>query len=262
MSKQVRALEEALGVRLLQRGYRSVSFTEEGLRLFRTANASLLELQELVQQLAEPARRPVTITTSTGVAGLWLLPRLGDFQRRHPGIDVRVAATNAIVDLATGEVDLAIRYCTEAQAPRDAVKLFGETIAPVASPGLRLPAPDSEAALRRHVLLEFDDARRPWLQWGTWLAARGLVPSQARGILRFNQYEQMIQAAVSGQGVALGRLELLAPMLRDGRLGVLQPQTAARTESSYACWLLRAQPQPRGDVAQVVDWILAEAQAA
>jgi DNA-binding transcriptional LysR family regulator len=263
MSKQVRALEEALGVRLLQRGYRSVSFTEEGLRLFRTANASLLQLQELVEQLVqEPPRRPVTITTSTGVAGLWLLPRLGGFQRRHPGIDVRVAATNSIVDLATSDVDLAIRYCSEAQAPRDAVKLFGETIAPVASPALGIGSLASAQELRRHVLLEFDDARRPWLQWAGWLAARDLAPAQARGTLRFNQYEQMIQAAVAGQGIALGRLELIAPMIEDGRLVVLQPDAATRTASSYACWLLRAEPQPRTDVTQVIDWILAESQGA
>jgi DNA-binding transcriptional LysR family regulator len=261
MSKQVRALEDALGVRLLQRGYRSVSFTEEGLRLFRAANASLLQLQDVVEEFAEPVRRPVTITTSTGVAGLWLLPRLGEFQRRHPGIDVRVAATNTILELAAGEVDLAIRYCSESQAPRDAVRLFGETIAPVASPALAVHALATAHDLRRQVLLEFDDVRRPWLQWSGWLAERGFAPAQARGILRFNQYEQMIQAAVAGQGIALGRLELIAPMLRDGRLAVLQPGSSAQVASSYACWLLRAEPQPRAEVTRVVDWILAEAQA-
>src|SRR5205085_3279704 len=103
MSKQVRALEEALGVRLLERGYRSVSFTEEGLRLFRSANASVQQLQDVFAQLTAAGKRPVTVTTSTGVAGLWLLPRLGEFQRHYPDVDVRVAATNTILDLPANE---------------------------------------------------------------------------------------------------------------------------------------------------------------
>jgi LysR family glycine cleavage system transcriptional activator len=262
MSKQVRALEEAMGVRLLERGYRSVSFTEEGLRLFRSANASLQQLQDVFAQLTAAGKRPVTVTTSTGVAGLWLLPRLGEFQQRHPDVDVRVAATNAIVDLAANDIDLAIRYCTDRQAPRDAVKLFGDTVAPVASPTLRIRGPLTEQVLRRQVLLEFDDARRPWLQWSDWLSARGLVVTQARGVLRFNHYEQMIQACVAGQGLALGRLELIGPMLRDARLALLQRDAVPGADSGYGCWLLRADASPRAEVQQLADWILREAQAA
>lgn len=257
MSKQVRALEDALGVRLLERGYRSVTFTEEGLRLFRSANACLEQLQEVVAGITAAGRRPVTVTSSTGITGLWLLPRLNDFQRAHPEVDVRIAASNAVLDLAANDIDLAIRYCSERQAPRDAVRLFGETIAPVASPQLLLQGPLTEAALRPHVLLEFDDARRPWLQWSDWLAARGLSVTQARGTLRFNQYEQMIQAAVAGQGLALGRLELLQPMLRDGRLLALQQ--GADSGSGYGCWLLGAESTSRPEVRQVAEWIVAEA---
>lgn len=257
MSKQVRALEDALGVKLLHRGYRSVSFTEEGERLFRSANACVQQMQDTLEGFGGGGKRPVTITASIGVAGLWLLPRLGEFQRRHPGVDVRVAASNNVLNLATEQIDLAIRYCADHQAPRGAVRLFGETIAPVASPSLGIRALDTERALARQVLLELDD-RRPWLQWTDWLAARRWTPRQARGILRFNQYDQMIHAAVAGQGIALGRLELVAPMLEDGRLRLLQGRSEPAA-STYAYWLVQSEPQPRRDVAKVVDWILAEA---
>jgi DNA-binding transcriptional LysR family regulator len=255
ISKQVRALEEAMGVRLFHRGYRSVSFTDDGQRLFRSANAAMQQLQDLLGTFSTRGKRPVTITASIGVAGLWLLPRLGDFQRRHPDIDVRVAASNAMLDLGSDEIDLAIRYCAEKQAPAGALKLFDDTIAPVAGAGLRVRTLDSAQALGQQVLLEFDDVRRPWLQWGDWLAARKLRTADAKGILRFNQYDQVIQAALGGQGVALGRLELIAPMIEDGRLVLLDGGSGARSTFSY--WLIQAD-SGRREVRAVVDWIMAE----
>lgn len=260
MSKQVRALEQALGVRLFHRGYRSVSLTEAGERLFQSANAAVQQLQDAMGSFSSGGKRPVTITASAGVAGLWLLPRLGDFQRRHPEVDVRFATNNAVVDLASEQIDLAVRYCAESQAPKGAVKLFGETIAPVAHPSLGLRALDSRQALARQVLLEFDVVGRPWLHWADWLAARGWRTSQAKGVLHFNQYDQMIQAAVAGQGVALGRLELLSPFVEDGRLVVLQA-AAGGEGSHHAYWLVQADREPRRDVACVAEWILDSAQA-
>lgn len=253
MSKQIRSLEDLLGLRLLQRGHRSISFTAEGERLFRVANASLQQLQDAFEALGTRGKRPVTITASIGVTGLWLLPRLGEFQKRHPGIDVRVAASNAVLDLAAEEIDLAIRYCPEADAPAGALRLFDESIAPVASPALKVGNIETERELAKCVLLEYED-RRHWLGWADWLASRGLTPAQARGLLRFNQYDQAIQAAVAGQGVALGRLELIGPMLEDRRLEVpLRGRGTSPTPCSY--WLIQAEPAPRLDVRHVIDWI-------
>jgi DNA-binding transcriptional LysR family regulator len=254
MSKQIKSLEDLLGVRLLRRGYRSVSFTLEGERLFRIANASMQQLQDAFESFAVRGKRPVTITASIGVTGLWLLPRLGEFQQRHPGIDVRVAASNSVLDLAAEEIDLAVRYCSEANAPEGARRLFNESIAPVASPALPVGNIETESDLKKVVLLEYED-RRHWLSWADWLAARGLKTSQARGILRFNQYDQAIQAAVSGQGVALGRLELLGPMLRDRRLEVLLRGRGTR-RSHYSYWLIQAAQEPRPEVRRVVEWVL------
>ncbi|MBA2672448.1 LysR substrate-binding domain-containing protein [Ramlibacter sp.] len=260
MSKQVRALEQALGVRLFHRGYRSVSLTEAGERLFQSANAAVQQLQDAMGSFSSGGKRPVTITASAGVAGLWLLPRLGDFQRRHPEVDVRFATNNAVVDLASEQIDLAVRYCAESQAPKGAVKLFGETVAPVAHPSLGLSTLDSKQALARQVLLEFDVVGRPWLHWADWLAARGWRTAQAKGVVHFNQYDQMIQAAVAGQGVALGRLELLTPLIDEGRLTVVQA-AAGGEGSHHAYWLVQADREPRRDVSCVVEWILDSAQA-
>ena len=93
-----------------------------------------------------------------------------------------------------------------------------------------------------------------------WLHAVGWADAKPRGVLRFNQYDQVIQAALDGQGVALGRLELIQPLLDEGRLVQLAPPKD-RGESPHAYWLIRASEQPRVDVRRVAEWIEAEAQA-
>lgn len=261
ISKQIRALEEALGVQLLKRGHRSIAFTAEGERLFRSADGAVQQLQDVVGTLlVSKARKPVTITASIGVAGLWLLPRLGDFQLQHPEIDVRVAANNAMLDLRSEGIDLAIRYCASTQAPAGSVRLFGETVAPVASPSLGIAPLLSEHSLANQFLLEFDDLKRPWLQWKTWLATLGWNDAKPKGILRFNQYDQVIHAAMAGQGIALGRLELLTPMLSDHRLVVLGTADAAPVDD-HAYWLMQADASPRREVSHVIDWIRSESRS-
>ena len=102
-----------------------------------------------------------------------LLPRLGDFQAAHPDIDVRVAADNRVIDIDRESVDIAIRYSLRDTVPDGAAWMFGESVVPVAHPTLDVRGLDARE-LQRHVLLEFDDPSRPWLQWSEWLSARGL----------------------------------------------------------------------------------------
>lgn len=260
VSRQVHALEEALGVRLLNRGYRSISFTPEGERLFRVADAAVQQIQDAFAALANrPERLPVTVTASIGVTALWLLPRLGDFQQRHPTIGIRLAANNKLLDLQAEGADLAIRYCTARNAPPGSERLFGEAVVPVAHPSLGALDLGSPTAIEGQVLLEFDDPGRPWLQWADWLKSAG--PVKPKAILSFNQYDQVIHAALAGQGVALGRLPLVEPMLADGRLVVL-PGERQDEPDGYAYWLVRADPIPRPDVSAVIEWITGEARRA
>jgi LysR family transcriptional regulator, glycine cleavage system transcriptional activator len=259
ISKQIRALEEMVGSKLFRRSHRAIAFTPAGERLFRSADIALQQLQDTMGLLMEGRlQRPVTVTASIGVAGLWLLPRLGSFQKKHPQIDVRVAANNALLDLRNENVDLAIRYCRESAAPRGSERLFGDTVAPVASPRLGLRSLSSARAVAAQYLLEYDDVRRPWLLWKTWLDALGLEGAQPKGVLRFNQYDQMIHAAVAGQGIALGRMELLAPLVAEGKLVELTGPKA-RPASEFAHWLILAEPQPRPEVQTVAQWLRAEA---
>jgi LysR family glycine cleavage system transcriptional activator len=262
VSRQVRTLEEILGVKLLVRGHRSVSFTTEGERLFHCADETLKRLQEVIGTIRDGfATRPVAIASSIGVAGLWLLPRLGDFLQRHPNIDVRISANNKLSDLRRDELDLAIRYCPPEAAPRGATRMFGEIVAPVAHPSLGLSVLRSPGELETQILLEFDGEYQPWWRWNEWLASQGWDGLKPKGVLRFNHYDQTIHAAIAGQGVALGRLGLIGMALADGRLvTVTMPRAGPAT--SHAYWLVRAFTAPRSEVDEVVRWIIAEAEKA
>ncbi len=261
VSRQVRALEDVLGSKLLVRGHRSISLTSEGERLFRIADAALRELQHVVGDICVTSvTRPVTIASSVGVAGLWLLPRLGEFVRHHPNIDVRISASNELSDLRNEELDLAIRYCPAEAAPPDATRLFGETVAPVAHPSLGVSALQTPQDLEAQVLLEFDGEYRPWLRWNEWLVKQGWEEAKPKAVLRFNQYDQTIHAAIAGQGIALGRLELVNPALVDGRLAkVIVPHLGPVT--SHAYWLIRTSAAARPEVEAVVHWITEEAKS-
>ena len=254
VSRQIQSLEERLGTRLFTRSNRSISLTPAGEQLFRLASPWMDRLGELAESLRSERRaRPVTVSASVGVASLWILPRLGAFLGTHPDIDVRVAATNRVMDLAQEDVDLAIRYSPTAAAPEHAIHLFHEDVVPVASPAVAASAFTGDEGLLGQVLLDLDDRRRPWLHWAQWLDDFGLA-RKPRGTLQFNQYDQLIQAAVEGHGVALGRVPLILPLLKDGRL-VAQPERR-RAVPDYSYWLLQADPAPRAEVAVFRDWLV------
>lgn len=258
LSRQIQALEQRLGVTLFVRTHRAIAFTAAGERLFQSANSALQQLQDAFAAVKPAAaNQQVALTASIGVTGLWLLPRLGSFQRRHPGIDLRVAANNRVHDLAREGLDLAIRYAPANVTPPLATLLFTEHIVPVAHPALGIATLDRQA-VNAHTLLEFDYPGQPWLHWKAWLPAAGARPSQARSMLRFNQYDQVIQSALAAQGIALARAELIQPLLREGRLVALAtPQPGPQGE--YAYWLVQAEQSPRRDVRAVMAWLLEEA---
>lgn len=259
VSRQISALEAQLGVPLLVRRHRAIALTSAGERLFRSANAAVQQIQDVVGELrVQVAQRPVTLTASVGVTGLWLLRRLGRLQQAHPELELRLSASNRVADLRAEQIDLAIRYCAADHAPRGAIALFGETIVPVAHPALGVAAIDSVRALQGLNLLELDDDTNPRLRWRHWLEERGWQGAKPRAMTQFNQYDQVIHAALAGQGVALGRLELIRDLLDDRQLGVVAAPPPASGDS-FGYWLIQADERPRADVLKVVAWIRQEA---
>ena len=171
---------------------------------------------------------------------------------------MRISANNKIIDPSKDSIDLAIRYTNAKSVPADAIRLFGETIVPVAHPSLGLKFKKNGKLALQWPLLEFEEAKKDWLSWHDWLSKEELQAARARGILHFNQYDQLIQAAVAGQGIALGRLELIQDFIADGRLMTLAPGKSQGAHG-FAYWLLVADAGPSVDALQVKDWLLSEA---
>jgi DNA-binding transcriptional LysR family regulator len=260
VSRQVRALERIVGLPLFERGYRRIRFTAEGERLFRLVDPAMHVLQSAIAEASAVTQRwPVTISASIGVTALWLLPRLVRLQQRHPDLDVRVAASNKLINLDSEGVDLAIRYCARAAAPPASEHLFDEALAPALAQGHPAHGLDLRSAVASNVLLEFDDPQRPWLQWASHLASIGMADVRPKGMLRFNQYDQVVQACVAGQGIGLARLPLIAHLLTERRLS-LPWGAAANRSHDHAYWMLRASAA-RAEVEAVADWVRAEARA-
>jgi LysR family transcriptional regulator, glycine cleavage system transcriptional activator len=269
VSRQIKALEDELGAALFVRGTRHVEMTQNGQTLLRAVDASLPKIDASVRQIrAARSRKRVSVTTFASFGSLWLLPRIEAFQREHPDIDIRVSAGDAIADLDDPELDLALRYCSPAQAPAGAVRMFGEVLTPVVSRSLaeqirlgRAPPLARPADLARHTLAEEDDnkASTEYLSWRRWLALHDQPALEPERWLYLNFTYQQVQAALAGHGVALARIALVFEALQRGEL--VEPFGAAgRIDSPYMYWLVAAPgSRTRPEVARFCEWVLAQA---
>jgi LysR family glycine cleavage system transcriptional activator len=263
ISRQIRALEDNLGLSLFERRPRSLALTEEGRILYRVATEVLERLQETASRLRANAGIPhLTVSTTGGFASLWLIPRLRTFTALHPDVDVRISATYKAVDLERSGVDVAVRYCKPEEASVDAIRLFDEEVFPVCCPALQSEGPHPLRSLPdlQHCSLLHIDHARDHLDWDTWLAAHGQAGLRPAASMRFDTYEQMIQAAVGGQGVAMGIGRLVSGLIASGQLVAPFGESSIGVRAYFI--LCSAFTRDRPHVQAFVDWLLEEARKA
>src|SRR4249920_1679634 len=127
LSRQIKALEDALGVALFERRHRALALTPIGRAFHRDVTEGLEALATAAERARGGTRAPgLTLSTTVSFASLWIIPRLATFRARHPDVEVYVSADDRLIDLGRGEVDVAVRYMAEAGAPERSVRLFGE----------------------------------------------------------------------------------------------------------------------------------------
>lgn len=262
VSRQVAALEAELGVALFRRGHRALTLTDEGVLLAQAVAQAIAGVRVAVDAIRAPRRREVlSLTTTPGLASLWLIPRLSDFIAAHPGVDVRIEASLTARALAADGYDLAIRYM--ALDDKQGVPLFSETVQPLCSPALLRkgrPPLRTPADLHAHTLLQLDapSARGMPLEWQTWLQSAGVGGLEPAAMLSFTQYDAAVNAAVAGQGVVLGRRPIVDDLIRRRQLvAPFKGDTAAVRGYGYAL-LVEPGVAQRPAVQALVRWLLSQ----
>jgi len=266
VSRQIQAMEDEVGVSLFLRHTRAVELTAAGAQLLMAVLPSLERLDNTVRQIRRSAgRKSVTITTWASFASMWLIPRLEAFQREHPDIDIRIDASDVSVDLDTADVDVALRYARPVQVPPQAIRLFGEQLTPVASPWLlKSGKPLKKGSDLAHFgLIEASDAHRTqnleWLTWRRWMDEHQFKKLEPKRWLYFNYAHQIAQAALTGQGVALARMPLVADSLASGDLVEILP--GMRLESPMVYWLIVGpRSAARPEIMAFCTWLKAQAE--
>ena len=266
ISRQIQTIEQEVGVALFLRHTRAVELTSAGAQLLRAVVPSLERMDSTVRLIRRSAgRKSVVISTWASFASMWLIPRLEAFQSEHPDIDIRIDATDVSVDMDTTDVDLALRYTQPGHVPANALRLFGEQLTPVASPWLL----KSGHALQRgedlahFALIEASDAHRTqhmeWLTWRRWLEVHHVAKVEPKRWLYFNYAHQIAQAALTGQGVALSRMPLVADSLASGDLVEILP--GMRLDSPMAYWLIVGpRSAARPEIKAFCAWLTAQAE--
>ncbi|MFQ6018797.1 MAG: transcriptional regulator GcvA, partial [Kiloniellaceae bacterium] len=220
VSHQIKALEEALGVALFRRFNRRLMLTDAGQLYLPPLTEAFDRMDAATRHLhSRDESGALKVSVLASFAAKWLLPRLPRFRERHPEIDVLVLASDRLVDFRGDDVDMAIRYGPGRYPGLRVDFLMGDTVCPVCSPKLLdgphpLRAPED---LEHHTLLQ-DEVARTYPDWRVWLQAAGVTgidPDRGPG---YSDSSLVLQAAIEGQGVALGRSSLAGADLEAGRL--------------------------------------------
>jgi len=263
VSRQIKDLEDQLGVPLFHRRHRALTLTEAGQQFYAATAQVLTTMRSATSRLrAQSGRRTLSVTTTNSFAALWLIPRLAGFTRTHPDVEVKITAETRVQDLERDGLDIAIRHGPASLAGPNAIRLFGERVFPVCSPKLLKKLPLREPAdLKNHCLLQYSDpdGRHPWLNWKTWLEVAGIADLRPASTLSFSGYDQIIPAAVAGHGVALGRSPLLKDLLAAKELVAPFKSTADPARAYFAITSRGA--AGRAEVTGFIDWLKEEAKA-
>lgn len=219
VSRQIRTMEEYLGVMLFQRVKQRLVLTEVGRNYLISIRSALEKMQEAtVNLLAHRGRGGMLVlATPPAFATKWLIPRLAEFYKRNPQIVINLVTRTKPFDFAVEPIDVAIHYGSSDWPGVVSVKLMGDDVEVVCSPSYAASHPSMRTPqdIAQHILLQ--QSTRPHL-WHDWMGTRGITMDNAWSGPRFEHFYMMMQAAVGGLGVALLPRILVEDELNEGRL--------------------------------------------
>lgn len=252
VSRRIKGLEGHLGADLFTRRGKNLELTPPGERLFQRVRATLDYLEESLEPFRAGAGQTISIAASGSVSHLWLGRRLRDFGKANAGLSIRLLTSDSPSDLASENNDLVILYCLGEHPRWSLTPLLAEELAPVAAPDYLQsrqivdPAAVTPADLARLDLIDYDRFNANWVSFRQWFDRIG-VHGEARGAqprFTFSTYLMAVDAAIRGDGVALGSLGLLREALDDGRLVTLGTRSL-KTGYGYYLGLPRFRTSPQ-----------------
>ena len=264
VSQQIKALEDFLQTPVFRRQKRNLLLTDEAqasLPILREGFDKLIEAGNILAARADAGR--LTVSVAPSLAAKWLVPRLDNFQKDHPDIDVWVSADMDVVDFAVDDVDLAIRYGSGRYDGLAFEHLMAEKIVPVCSPELMrgehpIKTPDD---LVHHTLLHdgSPDKDESCPTWPMWLKAAGVDHQSGKRGPKFNQSSLVIEAAVAGKGVALAKYALALADLEAARLVI---PFDMKTPTEFAYYIVHPTSKTSSPSVKLFkDWLKKEAAA-
>ncbi|MCG4452921.1 LysR substrate-binding domain-containing protein [Pseudomonas sp. MMS21-TM103] len=260
ISQQIKRLEQQLATRLFDRVYRGIVLTEAGEMLLRYVRSGLESLDAgLMAVTARQQHEVLQVATDFAFAAYWLMPRLPRFHQLHPEVDVSLISSARDLGTLPSDIDVAIAFGEGRFKHGEARLLFNEEVFPVCSPQLlrdrQLPLP--AAALAELPLLHLrPESRSRWFDWNGLFHALGVAAAPGAGALRFDNYTLLIQAAIAGQGVAIGWRHLVDELLAQD---LLCRVCAGEVRSEFGYYLvLPARKRRQRLTEQFVDWLQSE----
>ena len=253
VSRQIKALEDFLGVRLFERGPRSVRLTEAG-KLFALEVAEAFDkLEDATHRLlSEDRSNSVNVRIYPTLAHHWLLPRLGDFVARHPDCGIHLDTAVKPLDFRNTELDVAVQLGHGNWSNARSRRLFEEVVDAVCSPGYaeRLATAVASRSLADADILHAKYRRRVW---EIWAEKAGVDIGRSRG-LEFDSSLLAYNAAEHGYGLAIGQVDLLGGALSDGKL-VRPFESPVSTGAAFHVIWPTIKPTPV-HVRRFIDWLL------
>lgn len=256
VSKQVKYLEETLGTRLFHRLHRAIKLTSEGYVLYSVVSESMQRMAGVFDKISEGIpEQELVLACTAAFSHLRVLPRLAALRLLQPKLQLRLITQVHNPDVHRQDVDLAVRFGNGKWEDGTAILLFDEEVFPVCSPAWLTthPAPLSVDDFLHIDLIDSDTTLEGWMTWNSWFKELGESRPKVNYCLRCSSYNDTVQAALQGYGVALGWHRLLRPLLLSGELVRITEYAVKPKEAYYLIVPNGREITPL--VHAIVDWL-------